>query len=146
MSAQTLVQTRAIGGPALIAQILHNHLAADPDMSLIFGSPPRLYDFAPEDPIYPYLSYGTVRSEDRGGDEAKLLAHSVTLHVWSRYSGRAEILDLLSQISVSLETMDAAQGDHQIVSVNTLYTDVFRARDTRTQHGLIRLSIITETL
>jgi len=139
-------QTGAISGPGVIAKILHNHLAGDPKMAMIFGQPPRLYDYPPEDPVYPYLSYGTVRSEDRGGDETELIAHSVTLHVWSRYSGRAEILELLRQLSDSLDGIDESQDTHRIVILNTIYTDVFRARDNRTQHGLIRLSITTETL
>ena len=136
----------AAKGPAIIAAILHNFLEQDPVVTAIFGTPPRLYDYAPEDPIYPYLTYGTVRSEDRSADATEILSHTVTLHVWSRYSGRAEILDLLSSLSDRLESIPADQGDFHIAGLNVLYTDVFRARDNRTQHGLIRLSVQTETL
>jgi hypothetical protein len=136
----------AAKGPAIISAILHDFLKDDFDITAIFGSPPRLYDYPPDDPIYPYLSYGTVRSEDRSGDDVEILSHMVTLHVWSRYSGRAEILDLLTTLSNRLEVIPKAQGDYRIVGLNILYTDVFRARDNRTQHGLIRLSIQTETL
>jgi hypothetical protein len=55
-------------------------------------------------------------------------------------------LDLLTTLSNRLEVIPKAQGDYRIVGLNILYTDVFRARDNRTQHGLIRLSIQTETL
>jgi len=136
----------AAKGPAIISAILHDYLSADIPIGSIFGTPPRLYDYAPEDPIYPYLTYGTIRSEDRSGDDVEILSHTVTLHVWSRYSGRAEILDLLTSLSARLESIPKAQGDYRIVGLNNLYTDVFRARDNRTQHGLIRLSIQTETL
>ena len=136
----------AAKGPAIIAAILHNFLEQDPIVAAIFGTPPRLYDYAPEDPVYPYLTYGTVRSEDRSGDETEILSHTVTLHVWSRYSGRAEILDLLSNLSDRPENLPKNQGDYHIAGLNVLYTDVFRARDNRTQHGLIRLSVQTETL
>jgi len=136
----------AAKGPAIISAILHDYLSTDNVVTSIFGSPPRLYDYAPEDPIYPYLSYGTVRSEDRSGDDIEILSHTVTLHVWSRYSGRAEIVDLLASLSNRLEIIPKAHVDHRIVGLNILYTDVFRARDNRTQHGLIRLSIQTETL
>ena len=136
----------AAKGPAIIATILHNFLAGDLVISSIFGTPPRLYDYTPEDPIYPYLTYGTVRSEDRSGDETEILSHTVTLHIWSRYSGRAEILDLLTSLSERLEAIPREQGGHHITGLNVLYTDVFRARDNRTQHGLIRLSVQTQTL
>jgi len=68
----------AAKGPAIIAAILHNFLEQDPIVAAIFGTPPRLYDYAPEDPVYPYLTYGTVRSEDRSGDETEILSHTVT--------------------------------------------------------------------
>ena len=136
----------AAKGPAIIAAILHDFLANDPDIRSIFGQPPRLYDYAPEDPVFPYLTYGTVRSEDRSGDDVEILSHTVTLHVWSRYTGRAEILDLLMNLSDRLEAIPADQGSYHIAGLNVLYTDVFRARDNRTQHGLIRLSVQTETL
>lgn len=136
----------AAKGPAIIAGILHNFLANDVAINMVFGAPPRLYDYTPEDPVYPYLTYGTVRSEDRSGDGVEILSHTVTLHVWSRYTGRAEILDLLANLSDRLENIPSAQDGHHIAGLNVIYTDVFRARDSRTQHGLIRLSIQTETL
>jgi len=136
----------AAKGPAIIAGILHNFLANDVAINMVFGAPPRLYDYTPEDPVYPYLTYGTVRSEDRSGDGVEILSHTVTLHVWSRYTGRAEILDLLANLSDRLENIPSVQDGHHIAGLNVIYTDVFRARDSRTQHGLIRLSIQTETL
>lgn len=136
----------AAKGPGIISAILHDYLSSDMTIETIFGNPPRLYDYAPEDPVYPYLSYGTVRSEDRSGDDIEIISHTVTLHVWSRYSGRAEIVDLLTTLSERLDVIPKAQGEYRIIGLNILYTDVFRARDNRTQHGLIRLSIQTETL
>ena len=133
-------------GPSVIANILHQYLSQDAIVMSLFGSPPRIYDFTPEDPVYPYMTYGTVRSEDRSADEVEILSHTVTLHLWSRYSGRAEVLDLLATFSDRLERLPAQQIDHKIIGLNVLYVDVFRARDNRTQHGLIRLSVQTETL
>lgn len=133
-------------GPAIIANILHQFFTQDPIVKNLFGTPPRIYDYTPEDPVYPYMTYGTVRSEDRSADEAEILSHTVTLHLWSRYSGRAEVLDLLATLSERFDAISADQGDYKINGLNVLYVDVFRARDNRTQHGLIRLSVQTETL
>lgn len=133
-------------GPAIIANIFHQYFSQDPVVMSLFGDPLRIYDYTPEDPVYPYMTYGTVRSEDRSADEVEILSHTVTLHIWSRYTGRAEVLDLLAILSERLDTIPAQQGDHNISSLNVLYVDVFRARDNRTQHGLIRLSVQTETL
>ena len=109
------------------------------------GEPPRLYDAAPEDPIYPYLTYGAMRSQDIGADDTLLSAHQMTLHVWSRYTGRAEILGLLTRIGGAL-TSEAltATGHIAVRSSNPIYSDILRAPDGLTRHGLLRMSFTTE--
>ena len=132
-----------------LAKAVHAVLRGNPAVQYALGGsedvPPRLYDAAPEDPVYPYLTYGALRSEDIGADDTPLASHQMTLHLWSRYMGRAEVLSLLSQTSHALQA-DAltAAGDIEIRSATAIYSDVLRAPDGRTQHGLLRLSFITQ--
>ena len=132
-----------------LAKAVHAVLRDNPAVRFALGgttdAPPRLYDAAPEDPVYPYLTYGALRSEDIGADDTPLASHQMTLHLWSRYMGRAEVLSLLSQTSHALQA-DAltAAGDIEIRSATAIYSDVLRAPDGRTQHGLLRLSFITQ--
>jgi len=132
-----------------LAKAVHAVLRDNPAVRFALGgttdAPPRLYDAAPEDPVYPYLTYGSLRSEDIGADDTPLASHQMTLHLWSRYMGRAEVLSLLSQTSHALQA-DAltAAGDIEIRSATAIYSDVLRAPDGRTQHGLLRLSFITQ--
>ena len=132
-----------------LAKAVHAVLRDNPAVRFALGgttdAPPRLYDAAPEDPVYPYLTYGSLRSEDIGADDTPLASHKMTLHLWSRYMGRAEVLSLLSQSSHALQadTLTAA-GDIEIRSATAIYSDVLRAPDGRTQHGLLRLSFITQ--
>jgi len=109
------------------------------------GEAVRLYDTAPEDPVYPYLTYGAMRSEDIGADDTPLSAHRMTLHVWSRYAGRAEVLSLLSTVSAALQaSVLSATGHISVRSAGPVYSDVLRAADGRTHHGLARLAITTQ--
>ena len=111
------------------------------------GEPPRLYDAAPEDPVYPYLTYGAMRSEDIGADETPLSSHQMTLHLWSRYTGRAEVLSLLSRVAAALDaTALTGVGPLSVRSSNPIYSDVLRAADGRTHHGLLRMSMTTQEL
>ena len=132
-----------------LAKAVHAVLRDNPAVRFALGgttdAPPRLYDAAPEDPVYPYLTYGALRSEDIGADDTPLASHQMTLHLWSRYMGRAEVLSLLSQTSHALQA-DAltAAGDIEVRSATAIYSDVLRAPDGRTQHGLLRLSFITQ--
>lgn len=128
----------------LIAKAVHAVLAQNIDIQDALGTPPRLYDSAPDDPVFPYLSYGAMRSEDRGGDAAPFYLHQLTLHIWSRYSGRAEVLGLLQRVETAVSDVDALKAylpPDTLVSAHVLYQDVLRAPDGRTHHGLLRLSL-----
>lgn len=127
-----------------LAKAIHSTLSANIAVQSILGNPPRLYDHPPEDPVYPYLSYGPMRSEDIGGDTSPMTAHSLTLHIWSRYSGRAEVLNGLSAVSGGLETENISLSTGKLISSHIVFTDNFRAPDGRTLHGIIRLHVTTQ--
>ena len=132
-----------------LARAVHAVLSDDPAVQFGLGGtadiPPRLYDAAPEDPVYPYLTYGALRSEDIGADDTPMAAHQMTLHLWSRYTGRAEVMALLGQLGHALEAGTLTQaGEVAVRSATPIYSDVLRAPDGRTHHGLLRLSITTQ--
>lgn len=124
-------------------QALHNRLSTHVSVEAELGNPPRLYDRAPADPIFPYLTYGALRHEDAGGDEASLSYHTLTLHVWSRYSGRGECFGILEALSQALESGTLSLPNGGEAKVYIQYSDILRAPDGRTFHGLIRLKFIT---
>ena len=115
---------------------IHSALSDNLAVTLALGDPVRAYDDPPDTPIYPYLTYGNVRSVDTSGDGAPQSTHQISLHLWSRYSGRAELLDLMRLIETAL-------GEGMPQTVTPLYLDVFRAPDGITFHGLLRLSVTT---
>ncbi len=132
-----------------VAKAVHAALSDDLSVQHALGGTndqtPRLYDTAPEDPVYPYLTYGAMRSEDISADDTPMSAHQMTLHIWSRYSGRAEVMSLLSQIGAALNAQAlTATGHIDVRSSNPIYSDVLRAADGRTHHGLLRVSITTQ--
>ena len=129
-----------------LAKALHSALSGNIAVKSVLGEPPRLYDNPPEDPVFPYLTYGPMRSEDIGGDESPLTAHAISLHIWSRYRGRAEIMACLSAVAGALEGENLQLTDAHLVSANIVYIDSFRAPDGRTLHGLIRMKITTQPL
>lgn len=113
---------------------LHRAISESESIQFDLGYPVRAYDEPPEQPIYPYLTYGNVRSTDTGGDGAPQSTHQISLHLWSRYSGRSEVLALMHRV----ETAIHAELSHSVLPI---YLDVFRAPDGLTFHGLLRLSI-----
>ena len=135
-----------INSSRILAAALHGALTAHPVIQNSLGNPPRLYDDAPEDPVFPYLTYGAARSEDESADDAPMTAHVLTLHLWSRYGGRSEVFDLLHAVSSVLTAADLTPDGLTICALNVTYTDVFRTSDRRTLHGVLRLSIKTQPI
>lgn len=132
-----------------LAKVVHAALRDDPIVQFALGGTndlsPRLYDAAPEDPVYPYLTYGTIRSEDIGADDTPLAVHQMTLHLWSRYTGRAEVLGLLGQVTNAVAVSNLVETPELSVrSATAIYSDVLRAPDGRTHHGLLRISFTTQ--
>lgn len=117
---------------------IHSALSANLAVSLALGDPVRAYDDPPAAPLYPYLTYGNVRSVDTSGDGAPQSTHQISLHLWSRYAGRSELLDLMRLVERALD-------DDLPHNVTPLYLDVFRAPDGLTFHGLLRLSVTFST-
>ena len=131
-----------------LAKAVHAVLQDNPAIQYGLGGtpdvPPRLYDSAPEDPVFPYLTYGALRSEDIGADETQLASHQMTLHLWSRYTGRAEVMALLGQLANALNPDVLTEvATVAVRSATAIYSDVLRASDGRTHHGLLRMSMTT---
>lgn len=127
-----------------VARALHLALADDVRVQDALGDPARLYDDPPEDPVFPYLTYGPIRSEDNSVDGARLTTHLITLHVWSRYTGRAEALALMGTIASVLTSAPMSLAGAALVNRHIIYTDIFRASDGLTLHGIVRLRVSTD--
>jgi hypothetical protein len=105
----------------------------------------RFYDDPPPDVMFPYITIGRVESKPIDASEREALEHAVTLHVWSRYGGRAEALDVIAALRGCLHNASLNVDDRRLVLLFALFTDVFRSGDGRTTHGVLRLRAITES-
>ena len=65
----------------------------------------------------------------------RLTRHTMTLHVWSRYDGRAEVFDVLDALTRALEDMPITLPSGHAIITTIPYQDVMRASDGRTLHG-----------
>ena len=127
-----------------IARALQIMLSTDSGVRAVLGDVPRLYDHLPDKPVFPYLTYGPMRTVDISGEEAVVQTHVLTLHVWSRYGGRAEVMEIIQAITQAVNHRDFDLGAAHLVRQHILYSDIMRAPDGRTLHGLIRLSFTTD--
>ena len=127
-----------------VSKAIHALLSDHMGVQAVLGTPPRLYDNPPEDPVFPYLTYGPMRSEDISADGAVMSAHTLTLHIWSRYGGRAQVMEVLAAVTSALQSGELSLPDINLARAQVSYTDIFRAPDGLTLHGLIRFSLTTD--
>lgn len=131
-------------GALTLSRGLYGLLSSSLIVQSQLGDPPRLYDSAPEDPIFPYLTYGPLRSTDNSAEGSIITTHVQSLHLWSRYAGRAEMLSLIGMVSGELLRGPLNVDGITIINRHILLTDIFRAADGQTLHGVIRFRVSTE--
>jgi hypothetical protein len=134
----TISPERALSGAVRAAAL------ADASVRAILGDPARVYDEHPEDPVFPYATLGDVQSRPADSAGAPALEHGLTVHVWSRYGGRAEALDAAHALRAALHDQALTLTRRRLVFLFAGYTDVMRAGDGRTIHALLRLRALTE--
>ncbi len=126
---------------ALLAALREAALA-DSGVAALVGQ--RIYDDPPADVVFPYVTPGRVESRLSEASSAEATEHAVTLHVWSRYGGRAEALDVIAALRTALHNAPLTLEAHKLVLLLAQFADVFRSGDGRTTHGVLRLRAITE--
>jgi Protein of unknown function (DUF3168) len=126
-----------------LQKAIHACLIADAATLASIGGP-RIYDDVPRQPVFPYVAYGqsTVRDWSTGTDDAH--EHIVTLHVWTRASGRKLAHEISSAIEVALDQQALVLDGHRLISLRHEFTDVRREADNETWRGIVRLRAVTE--
>ena len=116
----------------------------DAGVMAVLGDPVRFYDEPPAEPVFPYATLGRVENRTADASAIDALEHVVTLHVWSRYGGRSEALDVIGALREALHDAPLVVEGRKLVFLFAQLADVFRSGDGRTTHGVLRLRAMTE--
>ena len=127
-----------------LAAAIRVAVVADASFAVLAGE--RFYDEPPADVVFPYITIGRIESRAADAGVATALEHVVTLHVWSRYGGRAEALDVIGAMRDTLHNAPLEVEGRRLVFLFAQFADVFRSGDGRTTHGVLRLRAVTEEL
>ncbi|MFT3726318.1 MAG: DUF3168 domain-containing protein [Terricaulis sp.] len=129
---------------AALASAIRTAAMADVGVKALLGDSARVYDDPPPDPVFPYVTLGRVETKPADANGAEALEHALTLHVWSRYGGRAEALEVVSALRAALHDASFAVEGRHLIFLFASFADVFRSGDGRTTHGVLRLRALTE--
>jgi hypothetical protein len=119
-------------------------LSASALVKALLGDPARIFDETPSDATFPYANIGRIETQGNGGSAHDGLEHAVTLHVWSRYGGRAEAQAILSAFRATLDDAALSVEGRRVTLCLVTLVDAFRSGDGRTTQGVLRLKIHSE--
>ncbi len=128
-----------------LQQAIYATVTTDPGLAAIVGSP-RIHDDVPQNTPYPYLTLGQSTSRDWSTATDPGEEHTLTLHVWSRNSGRKETHEIMGALKSALHDRALTLAGHRLINLRHVFSDARREPDGETYHGLVRLRAVTEPL
>ncbi|MFM9943207.1 MAG: DUF3168 domain-containing protein [Hyphomicrobiaceae bacterium] len=128
-----------------LQQAIYTTVTTDPDLLALLGTP-RIYDDVSQSAPHPYLTLGQSITRDWSsvGDTGE--EHLLTLHVWSRASGRKETHQIMSALRDALHDRPLTLTSHRLVNLRHEFSDARREPDGETYHGVVHLRAVTEPL
>ncbi|MDI7775383.1 DUF3168 domain-containing protein [Asticcacaulis sp. EMRT-3] len=123
-----------------------NWLTGQASLSVWLGTPARIYDQPPAEPVYPYVTLGRVQAQAIGGVDCDLTEQTLSLLCVSRFGGSEEARAMAGELRVLLDGAALTLTDQALVSLRVSFIDVLRAADRRTTYALVRLRAVSEPL
>lgn len=93
---------------------------------------------------FPYLAIGDTTEAEFDTDDSTGREFTVTLHVWSRYLGMAQVKNIMDQVKIVLHNQVLAVTGELVVFVYWEFAEVFLDPDGITRHGVTRFRINTQ--
>lgn len=117
-------------------------LKADPVLQALIGQ--RVYDQPPDNPQFPYVSYGPSDSIEDDADCIQTQDIFVQLDAWSRAVGFPEVKKIADAVRVALNDRDLPIQVNALVCLQHRQTRTLRDSDGITSHAAISLEAFIE--
>lgn len=104
----------------------------------------RLYDRAPANAVFPYLTFGRTSAYDWSTDTENGAEHLVTIHAWSKERGKSQCHVLLDVVRVELDDAALTLDGHALVRLGSEYSEIRYEDDHDVHHGLARFRALID--
>ena len=124
-----------------IQTALYTRLSTDIDIiALVAG---RVFDDVPQGSTYPYIVIGDDTTNEDDTQTYLGTRATMTIHTWSRYSGKMETKTIMKAIYSALhrEPLTLSAGNNWELLLD--FEDTFMDPDGETRHGVQRFKIMT---
>lgn len=124
-----------------IQQAIYSRLTSYAPLTALVDQ--RIYDAVPQDTAFPYVVIGEDDSVAFDDDVHRGADTDLTLHVWSRHSGRREAKEILQLIYDALSRYPLEVAGAHTVLLDAEYQNTLLDPDGLTRHGVIRFRLLT---
>ncbi|HVV94712.1 MAG TPA: DUF3168 domain-containing protein [Hyphomicrobiales bacterium] len=122
---------------------LHQRLAGDAALATILGGA-KIYDEVPGAVATPYVVLSGVASRNVGTTDEPSEEHRLTVDVWSRQGGLAEVLNAAEGIVAAVTASDLAPAGYRVADLRWLSTEAKRNAGGRTRTASLQFRALTE--
>jgi hypothetical protein len=120
-------------------------LAADATLTTLLGDD-GIHDAVPQDAAFPFLVIDQTQVRDWSTGTEAGAEHMLTLHVWSRYTGKKEAYEIADSVRAALDGALLGLDEHRLINLRHQYSELKRDEDGQTHHGVLRFRAVTEPL
>ncbi len=103
-----------------------------------------IYDQVPEGTPFPYITIGETACRDWSTKTSSGAQITVTLHVFSRYGGKKQAIDIMQRVHTLLHQGNLSLTGHLLVLMRFESSQITLEDDGSTYQGVIRLRALTE--
>ncbi|MHB2265906.1 DUF3168 domain-containing protein [Aliihoeflea sp. PC F10.4] len=104
----------------------------------------RLYDQAPANAVFPYLTFGRTSAYDWSTDTESGSEHLVTIHVWSKERGKSQCHAVIEAVRGELDDAALMLGGHALVRIGAEFVEVRYEDEHDVHHGLARFRALID--
>lgn len=103
-----------------------------------------VYDDVPQDATFPYVAIGEDSIVFNDTDNRRGAVATITIHTWSRQSGRKETKTMQGAIYDALHLADLTYSGYQFVVITEQTAASFVDSDGETRHGVQTYQLIID--
>jgi hypothetical protein len=130
------------GNSALAVQTaLYSKLTGAAAVTALVGT--RVYSRAPDEATFPYIAIGEDVAVEWASKTFDGMDISVTIHVWSRYRGNKECLQIMAAVYDALHNVSLTVTGQNHIFTRFEFQTTMGDPDGITYHGIQRFQIIT---
>ena len=118
--------------------------ALDGDAAIAAAVEDRIFDHAPANAAFPYVSFGRSSIYDWSTGTESGTEQLFTLHVWSKAKGKKEAHDIMERARAVLDDAALDLGAHHLVGIRLEFAEARYDEDLSVHHGLLRFRAVTE--